>query len=50
MLCTHQKAGDEKAQLINIADSLEALMKRLDNIEKYALFFHLSGMVFAKYG
>lgn len=34
MLCTHQKAGDEKAQLISIADSLEVLNKRLDNIEK----------------
>lgn len=34
MLCTHQKAGDEKAQLINIADTLETLNKRLDNIEK----------------
>ncbi|NP_001034491.1 chitin synthase 1 [Tribolium castaneum] len=34
MLCTHQKAGDEKASLINIADSLEMLNKRLDHIEK----------------
>lgn len=34
MLCTHQKAGDEKAQLIHIADSLDMLSKRLDNIEK----------------
>lgn len=40
MLCTHQKAGDEKAQLINIADSLEGLMKRLDNIEKYLKYFY----------
>lgn len=37
MLCTHQKAGDEKAQLINISESLEALMKRLDHIEKYQI-------------
>lgn len=44
MLCTHQKAGDEKAQLINIADSLEALMKRLDNIEKYASHFILCNL------
>lgn len=34
MLCTHQKAGDEKAQLINIGDSLELLAKRLEHIEK----------------
>lgn len=34
MLCTHQKAGDDKAQLIHIADSLDMLSKRLDNIEK----------------
>ncbi|XP_065164393.1 chitin synthase chs-2 isoform X3 [Atheta coriaria] len=34
MLCTHQKAGDEKAQLIHIADTLEGLTKRLDHIEK----------------
>lgn len=34
MLCTHQKSGDEKAQLIHIADTLDALSKRLDHIEK----------------
>ncbi|KAK9707880.1 hypothetical protein QE152_g27556 [Popillia japonica] len=34
MLCTHQSNGDEKAQLINIADNLERLAKRLDHIEK----------------
>ncbi|XP_017770728.1 PREDICTED: uncharacterized protein LOC108558345 [Nicrophorus vespilloides] len=34
MLCTHQKSGDEKAQLIHIADSLDVLSKRLDHIEK----------------
>ncbi|XP_074029888.1 hyaluronan synthase-like protein kkv isoform X2 [Leptinotarsa decemlineata] len=34
MLCTHQKAGDEKAQLMHIADSLDSLAKRLDHIEK----------------
>ncbi|KAJ8958903.1 hypothetical protein NQ318_019671 [Aromia moschata] len=34
MLCTHQKAGDEKAQLMHIADSLDRLSKRLDHIEK----------------
>ena len=35
MLCTHQANGDEKAQLITIADTLESLNKRLDHIEKY---------------
>lgn len=35
MLCTHQSNGDEKAQLINIADTLEKLARRLDHIEKY---------------
>ncbi|XP_066260725.1 chitin synthase chs-2 isoform X1 [Euwallacea similis] len=34
MLCTHQKAGDEKAQLIHIGESLDSLQKRLDHIEK----------------
>lgn len=34
MLCTHQKSGDEQAQLIHIADSLDSLGKRLDHIEK----------------
>ncbi|CAH1115687.1 unnamed protein product [Psylliodes chrysocephalus] len=34
MLCTHQKAGDEKAQLIHIGDSLDSLGKRLDHIER----------------
>ncbi|CAH0557892.1 unnamed protein product [Brassicogethes aeneus] len=34
MLCTHQKAGDEKAQLIHIGDTLDVLAKRLDHIEK----------------
>ncbi|CAG9769089.1 unnamed protein product [Ceutorhynchus assimilis] len=34
MLCTHQKAGDEKAQLIHIGESLDLLQKRLDHIEK----------------
>ncbi|XP_050306086.1 chitin synthase chs-2 isoform X1 [Anthonomus grandis grandis] len=34
MLCTHQKAGDEKAQLIHIGESLDTLQKRLDHIEK----------------
>jgi len=35
MLCTHQKAGDEKAQLMHIGESLDTLQKRLDHIEKY---------------
>lgn len=34
MLCTHQANGNEKVQLIHIADSLEKLSKRLDHIEK----------------
>nr|CAI5837000.1 unnamed protein product [Callosobruchus analis] len=34
MFCTHQKAGDEKAQLMHIADSLDSLSKRLDHIER----------------
>lgn len=34
MLCTHKKAGDEETQLIHIANSLDALGKRLDHIEK----------------
>ncbi|XP_044753059.1 chitin synthase chs-2 isoform X2 [Coccinella septempunctata] len=34
MLCTHQSPSDEKAQLIQIADSLEGLSKRLDSIER----------------
>lgn len=34
MLCTHQKAGDEKAQLMHIGESLDTLQKRLDHIEK----------------
>ncbi|CAH2005830.1 unnamed protein product [Acanthoscelides obtectus] len=34
MFCTHQKSGDEKAQLMHIADSLDSLSKRLDHIER----------------
>ena len=35
MCCTHQKAVDEKQQLLRIADTLESLNKRLDVIERY---------------
>ena len=34
MCCTHQKAVDEKQQLLRIADTLESLNKRLDAIER----------------
>ena len=34
MCCTHQKAIDEKQQLLRIADTLETLKKRLDAIER----------------
>lgn len=45
MLCTHQSNGDEKAQLINISDTLERLAKRLDHIEKYAVTFFTSSII-----
>ena len=35
MFCTHQKAVDEKQQLVRIATTLETLNKRLDSIERY---------------
>ena len=35
MLCTHQKNGDEKAQMIAISESLDLLTKKLENMEKY---------------
>lgn len=34
MLCTHKKDGEEKIQLMHIADSLDMLGKRLETIEK----------------
>ncbi|XP_066588924.1 chitin synthase chs-2 isoform X1 [Prorops nasuta] len=34
MLCTHGKPSDEKQQLVAIAESLEQLGKRLENIER----------------
>lgn len=37
MLCTHQKNGDEKAQLISISENLEMLNKKLESFEKYDL-------------
>lgn len=39
MCCTHQKAVDEKQQLLRIADTLESLNKRLDAIERLVLIF-----------
>lgn len=35
LLCTHGKTSDEKAQLIHIADSLDTLKKKLDNVERH---------------
>lgn len=35
MCCTHQKAVDEKQQLLHIAQTLDQLNKRLDVIERY---------------
>lgn len=37
MLCTHGKPSDEKQQLVAIAESLDHLGRRLDNIEKYII-------------
>lgn len=34
MLCTHKKDGEEKIQMIQIAESLEKLSKKLDVIER----------------
>jgi chitin synthase len=34
LLCTHGKTSDEKAQLIHIADSLDALKKKLEHLER----------------
>jgi chitin synthase len=34
MCCTHPKGGEEKLQLLRIADSLEKLNTRMDNIER----------------
>lgn len=34
MLCTHPKDGEEKLQLMRIADSMEKLNRRLDSIER----------------
>jgi len=33
MCCTHPKGGEEKLQLLRIADSLDKLNRRIDNIE-----------------
>lgn len=34
MLCTHKKGGEEKIQLMNIADSLDRMGKKLEVIDK----------------
>jgi chitin synthase len=34
MCCTHPKSSEEKVQLLRIADSLDRLSRRLDNIER----------------
>jgi chitin synthase len=34
MCCTHPKNSEEKVQLLRIADSLDKLNRRLDNIER----------------
>lgn len=34
MCCTHPKGAEEKVQLLRIADSLEKVNRRLDNIER----------------
>lgn len=34
LLCTHGKTSDEKAQLIHIADSLDSLSKKMENLER----------------
>ena len=35
LLCTHGKTSDEKVQLIHIADSLDTLKKKLENLERH---------------
>jgi chitin synthase len=34
MCCTYPKGGEEKLQLLRIADSLDKLNKKMDNIER----------------
>lgn len=34
MLCTHKKDGEEKIQLMHIAESLDKLSKKLESIER----------------
>jgi chitin synthase len=34
MLCTHPKGGEEKLQLKRIADTLDKMKRRIDNIER----------------
>lgn len=35
MFCTHPKTIDEKEQLLRIAESLETVQKRIDDIDRY---------------
>lgn len=34
MFCTHQKPIDERQQLLRIAESLDSVNKRIENVEK----------------
>lgn len=34
MLCTHEKGGEEKVQLLHIANTLEKLEKKIENVER----------------
>jgi len=34
MLCTHPKGSEEKIQLLLVADSLDKMNRRMDNIER----------------
>lgn len=40
MLCTHKKDGEEKIQLMHIADSLDKLSKKLETIERFVKIAH----------
>ncbi|XP_062565710.1 chitin synthase chs-2 isoform X3 [Armigeres subalbatus] len=35
LLCTHGKTTDEKAQLVHIGDALNAITKKIENLEKH---------------
>ena len=34
MMCTHPKGSEEKIQLLRVADSLDKMNRRMDNIER----------------